>query len=300
MISPLSLVPGIQPLLPSVPAEQKLSENILFLEQPVHQEGEPVHQPGLQELMEQIRQLARWPDSVDPEQIAPLPSRLNQAFQKEPCFQLEQMQVRILQLRETLSQAQKLSHAGRLTTVLTQHLLHAQQAASLLYRESVTPVQDSLWPLYERILRLPTLEPDLFGAAVATIQEKLPHADSTNPFVEGMQTLLPKLLPPAHYLWGQNPPFTEALEQLKQIKQTSRLLLHRLEKTEGYLKNFYDPLQSLYETYHSFLEEFDNASDQKKAAMHKANSVKDNSEAPTTSIARQVSSTNPIQRGDFT
>lgn len=148
-----------------------VSENIIVESNPFMQKEGGVRPQNLQGLIKQLHQLARFPKSVDPEQIALLPSQLNEALQNESCFLLEDYQVRVLQLEQMLSEAECLPSGAQLCFVLKQHLIHAEILT--LFCDSATPVQDSLWPLYKRILRLPTLEPDFFGAAIAALRETL-------------------------------------------------------------------------------------------------------------------------------
>jgi hypothetical protein len=56
--------------------------------------------PPLQKLIEHVDHLARYPQIVDPEQLAHLPTQFNDALQTEPCFLLEHYQTRVVQLRK--------------------------------------------------------------------------------------------------------------------------------------------------------------------------------------------------------
>lgn len=173
-----------------------------------------------------------------------------------------------LQLKEIFQEARRLPAAERFLSVINQHLIHAEQAAATFYLHSSTPVQDSFWPLYERILQLPSLKPDLFGAAIATLHEKLPYAIQSDPLVEQLQELLPQLQPPAHYFWDQAD-FAIPLQRLEKVKQSCVLLLHRLAEAsiESHVQVFCGPLKSILETYRTFLDELDKASDGKRREL---------------------------------
>ncbi len=220
------------------------------------------------DLIEQLHQLARFPRSVNEEQLARLSSQLNEALQAEPCFQLDQYQIRILQLKEMLKDAQGLSGSERLLDALNQHLIHAEQAATALYLHSFTPVQDSFWRLYERILQLPSLKPDLFGAAIAMLHEQLPYAIQDDPLIERLRGLLPELQPPACYFRSQ-PDSTESLKRIEEVKQTCVTLLHHLQgrSSESRVKVFCAPLKSILGIYRSFLDEFSKASEGKRREL---------------------------------
>ncbi len=223
---------------------------------------------SLQELAAHLQQLTRSPEAVDAEKIVLFSSQLKKTIQQEPCLKLEQYQTRILQLRIMMRAAKMLPAAEVLCAALAQQLAQAEYAAETLYRDSATPVQDSCWPLYERILRLPSLEPDTFGNAIAALNEKLPHAIQDTPLIAQIQELLPLLLPPTHYLWGKHPPFDESLQKMEEIKKKSLRLLHRLKNAaEIYQTAFRAPLKIVFETYRSFLEEFTSASEQEKEAL---------------------------------
>ena len=248
-------VPEIQE---EVPPLNTLSEPIPLEQAPTPPlQAEEIRPPNLQELLEQIPRLVDNPQQ--------LRTQLNETLQQQPCFQLEEYQTRIVQLRQMLEQTDKIPATETLCYVIKQHLTHAEQAAGTLYKNSQTPVHDSLWPLYERILKLPTLTPDLFGAAVATLEEKLPQALKSDPLTRQLTHLLPKLQPPTHYLVNEEAPFTAPLKTLEEIKQKSLHLLHRLKQApQGYLKNLIAPLESIFESYRSFLEKFHKASSEKK------------------------------------
>ena len=260
-----SIAPAILRPVPEieekVPPLKTLSEPIPLEQAPTPTlQAEEIRPPHLQQLLEQIQRLVDNPQK--------LRTQLNETLQQQPCFQLEEYQTRIVQLRQMLEQIDKIPAAEPLCYVIKQHLIHAEQAAGTLYRNSQNPVHDSLWPLYERILKLPTLTPDLFGAAVATLEEKLPQALKSDPLTQQLTHLLPKLQPPTHYLVNEEAPFTAPLETLEEIKQKSLHLLHRLKQApQGYLKNLIAPLESIFESYRSFLEKFHKASSEKKELL---------------------------------
>jgi hypothetical protein len=177
------------------------------------EETEQYSSRSLQELVDQIHFFGRCILEGNPEGIDTVSVSLNEALQLDPCFLLEDYQVRVLQLRLILNHLRD----KRLVSLLNQHLVHAEQGARALVFQSRTPVQDSIWPLYERILHLPTLAPDLFGAAVATLEEILPRALESH-VIERLNSLIPRLLPPSHFFRGQSEPYTAALEQFDAIK----------------------------------------------------------------------------------
>lgn len=234
---------------------------------PVEREKQ-IEYPRLQELMKSLETLARYSQSLEADQVALMAVKLNRILQVEPCFELEKYQTRILQLNTMLIQAKQLSHGEHLCSVLNRHLIHAQQAAKTLHQNSAIPIQDSIWELYERILQLPTLQPDLFGAAVATLYEKLSYADSSHELIKRLTELLPILLPPSHYLWMGTPPFTDSLLKLQEIKlEVLRLSHHFKQLSPGHMQTFYIPLENIFEIYRNFIDEFTNASEEQQMAL---------------------------------
>ncbi len=223
---------------------------------------------AFQQWIEQLHQLANFPESTNSEKIALLSSQLEETLQREPCFQLEQYQIRTLQIRAALSTAEQVPATEELCAALRQQLTYAEYAAKTLCQNSTTPLEDSLWQLQERILRLPSLEPDFFGAAVATLNEKLSSTIQDDALIVEIKALLPRLLPPAHYLWDRTSPLQELLEKLEALKELTLALVERLKDfTEGYRQNFHAPLNRIYEIYQRFVEEFNKASNEEKEIL---------------------------------
>ena len=102
-------------------------------------------------------------------------------------------------------------------------------------------------------MQLPSIEPNLFGAAVAALHEKLPR------LVDGelkkrISSILPLLLPPSHLFISREE--NEAINQIETIKQLCYQILQMLKYTEGYVTSFIRPIEGIHRTFHNFLEEF--------------------------------------------
>jgi hypothetical protein len=187
---------------------------------------------------------------------------LNEVIQKESCFQLDELQMRILLLKSMISYANNVESGNKLVHILNQHLLHSETAARALHHDSVTPVQDSMWGLYERVLKLPSLKPDLFGAAKATIHENLPTVIGSE-LLTNISKLLPDLIPPENFFWKQE--FTIALEGISKVaKECSQIVTSLKEAPEGKIKTLLLPLEEICDIYDSFLTEFQHATPNKQ------------------------------------
>ena len=206
---------------------------------------------------------------VDLAEIQELPSRLNEALHKEPCYILGQYQLRIMHLRKILHDAQRLPSAQAFILAIKQRLIYAEQAAEALYQHSITPVQDSLWPLYDRILRLTGIEPDYFSTSVASLHEKSLDIGKNDLLAKNIQDLLPRLLPPSHYLWNQSPPYTDALQQLEDIQRSCKFLLNHMKRKTSMTNalQFRSSLESIFEFYNDFMNHFRSASEEVKEEM---------------------------------
>jgi len=212
---------------------------------------------SLQQLLDKIHNGGA---NAPEEELAHLAIFLNEALQAEPCFTLEQYQFRILQLRSLHKCFDDHPNAAQFISLLNKHMVHAETAAR--NHQSQNPIQDSLWMLIERILNLPTITPDLFGAAVATLQENLPNAVNSDQILR-LKTLFTRLVPPAHYFWGKNPPYHEELECVENILQELSSILD----SGGSITKFQAPLQSIYDSYQSFIQEFRYSTPEEQAQL---------------------------------
>jgi hypothetical protein len=217
--------------------------------------------------------LKRWEMFVDnPKQeedstfiTKQFPIILNEVLQREPLFMLDELQIRILHFRLMLEQANQLNTGSKLTQVLNQHLIYAENAARALYQESATAVHDSMWPLYERVLQLPTIKPDLFGAAVSTLYEKLPSAIESE-LVLKLKQLLPELMPPENYFWKRDPETSQSI--LQNISSQCTDLLNQLNKApEGFIKGFVSSLESINDRYVNFMKEYQTADQEQQQVL---------------------------------
>ncbi len=211
---------------------------------------------SLADLEKKIRFLAVEKNFISSRLIEAICAKLNEMLQAKFCLRAEDFQERIAFLRNFITLVKELSGAHRLEAVLRQHIVYTEQTAKILYRTSFIPVQDSIWPLYERILNLPTLKPDYFGAAVATLHEKLLYADAKNPLAQQLQKAVLGLRAPAHQLRENFSSPKAQLEELEEIVFRWKTLLHEARRCEEQsIQAMVDSLQVVIETYQNFIED---------------------------------------------
>ena len=199
--------------------------------------------------------LRRYAPGLELEESRQLADRCDQLLFREPCLEREAYLMRLLELRQMVQGLEALPGAEELVQRLKEHLLHAEQALKLLPEAA-----RGISLLHQRILQLPSLEPDPFGAAVAALQEKLPQL-LEGEIASQLKELLPALVPASHYfLRGES-------DKLEPLLQRCRLLLHRLPKEETLSASLKTPLDVICQNYRRLLEAWESGSEAKRAAL---------------------------------
>lgn len=213
-------------------------------------------------LANKLEYAQRFPDVIQEVWMKEITGQLKNAIQRKSCFWFGDLQMRILLFKQMLAHSQLLPFSEELILLLNQYIIHMEETARRLYRKSNTYFQGNLWPLYERIMCLPSLTPDYFGAAIVTINEKLSsirqsiHADE-------LKKILPELLPPSHYLWNQDRML--GLDKLEEIKQKVSILLDHFNYTyEVEFKELCYCLEIICNTYQNYIEKFHSIPEKKQ------------------------------------
>ena len=250
-------------LLPNVDQE-------LIDDQPPDDVEEKKDHPSFLSLIEQIESLLKDSNRIDYELYHQIQLQINESLQRETCFQLEQFQIRIVELKNLIRKLQSSKFDfQRLISILNEHLVKTQNEAKTLYCNSDIPVQDSFWPLFDRILNLPSLEADHFSSAIAFLKEKLPSADSSNYIVITLANLFGKLHPPSHFFLDQTTDIEDAkiIQKIEALSEGLSKLIQRISNTEGLITIFQASIHTIYHCYRRFISEFSAASDQQKEEM---------------------------------
>ena len=148
--------------------------------------------------------------------------------------------VRIFQIQNLLNQAKKYNNTNfetqklKIISTLEKHLKQNKKIAKEFYKTSKTPIQDSLWPLYKQILKLPSLKIDLFSDSVAKITEILPKLDQNDTIIITISNFLPLLKSPSFFLYNKEAPF-----------ENEKKILFRIAKSINHISNELENIYSL-------------------------------------------------------
>ena len=130
----------------------------------------------------------------------------------------------------------------------------------------------TLEKLHEKIKSLPTLEKDKFGECLGIIHENLRLADSHAYVIIAIQSILPILKPPCHFLLEKQTAKLKIQSNLQKLQD----ILKNLENNQTFIgRTFYKPIKQMEQIYETFLDEnlqenqqFDHSTIQPKAQIN--------------------------------